>query len=195
MSRRARRTWRADAVVSAILRFALLFSVSLTMTTALAQGSSHQISEFFGRFAGTGIVNNSDATDASMTLRNLDVEIRGARGDGFQVSWTSLIRKFEGDVPTYTRKGLKVDFVPSERPGVYQERSLGNPLDGEPLIWARHRHPTLTVYQLVPSERGGFEILSYERTLTDEGMNLLFRRLIDGEEVRSVEGMLKREAN
>jgi len=164
----------------------------VVLGSAGAQSSNEGLDNFFGRYAGTGIVENSDVDGTSMTLRNLDVEIRPASRGGFSVGWTSLIRKFGGDVPTYTRKGLELAFVATDRPGVYREKSPGNVLNGESLTWARLEHPTLTVYQLVPSERGGFEILSYERTLSDQGMDLVFKRLVDGEEVRTVKGALER---
>jgi len=178
-----------------ILRMILSFALFLVAVTAEAQDSDAGVAVFFGRYSGTGIVHSKDADDTSMSLRNLDVEIGPSSSGGFEVRWTSLIRKFDGDVPSYMRKGLRVSFVPTGRAGVFRERSPGNPLDGEPLIWARHEHPTLTVYQLVPSKGGGFEVLSYERTLTEEGMTLVFRRLIDGVKVRTVEGVLKRETD
>jgi len=182
---------RIGAALKAICSLALIVVVG----SAGAQSSNEGLEDFFGRYAGTGIVENSDVEGMSMTLRNLDVEIRPASRDGFSVHWSSLIRRFGGNVPTYTRKGLEIEFVATDRPGVYREKSPGNVLKGESLTWARLEHPTLTVNQLVPSERGGFEVLSYERTLSEEGMELVFKRLVDGEEVRTVKGTLERQSD
>lgn len=178
--------------VRATLKATGLFAFLAILVSANAQPSGNGLDAFYGRYAGTGIVENSDVEGVSMALRNLDVEIRPASRGGFRVTWTSLMRKYGGNVPSYSRKGLEIQFVPTDRSGVYREKSPGNVLEGEPLTWARLQHPTLTVYQLVPSEGGGFEILSYERTLREGGMDLEFKRLVDGEEVRTVKGALER---
>ena len=40
------------------------------------------------------------------------------------------------------------------------------------------------------NDRGGYELTTYDRTLTGVGMDFEFRRLRDGEPVRTVSGRL-----
>ncbi len=175
--------WTIAAIASVLVAVA---------APAMGEQPAAGLEQFFGRYQGTGIVESSDENGGSMSLRNLDVVIARAPDDGFRVQWTALIRRLNGNVPSYVRKAVRQSYFPIDRPGVYRGAESGDPMAGESLNWARISGQTLTVYQLVRSDEGGFEVLSYERTLTDGGMHLVFRRLSDGEEVRTVEGALKR---
>ena len=63
------------------------------------------------------------------------------------------------------------------------------------MSWARVHGRTLSIYELTLNEHGGYELTSYDRMLTDLGMELVFQRIRDGEVVRVVRGRLVKVAN
>ena len=65
-----------------------------------------------------------------------------------------------------------------------------DPLAGLPFVWARIRGRTLTVHSLLVDNEGSYEIQTYDRTLTGDGMDLKFTRVRDGQPMRSVTGKL-----
>ncbi len=160
---------------------------------ALAQDLSVQA--FYGRFQGSGIAQNRDSLYFGVTVRDFDVVI-GADGPGFFVEWTSVIRG-GGDPanPDVRRKVSRISFDPTAKPRVFRAREQGDPLGGEAFGWARIKDQTLTLHFMGIREDGGYEIQSYDRTLTGAGMDLRFVRLSDGEPVREVNGKLVKIAN
>ncbi len=153
------------------------------------------LNTFFGKYAGSGIAEDADSLYFGVTVRDLDVDI-GPEGDGFYVEWTSVIRA-GGDPsnPDVRRRTTRASFATSNRPGVYLAPASGSPIDGEPVNWAYISGNTLSVNVFVIREDGGYEVQSYDRTLTGGGMQLEFTRIRDGEAVRSVEGQLVKTAN
>ena len=66
-----------------------------------------------------------------------------------------------------------------------------NPLnEGDPFVWATIKGDTLTVYALLITEAGGYELQTYARTLTADGMRLSFTRLRDGQQLKAITGVL-----
>jgi hypothetical protein len=148
------------------------------------------IDAFFGTWEGTAIAEDSESLFFDVTSRDMNVEIRQADG-GFRVFWTALLRRGgDPENPDVYRRSAELTFRPAAEPGLYEAESSGNPLEGGVLSWARLHGRTLSVYQLTLNEEGGYELTSYDRTLTGQGMELVFRRLRDGEPVRSVTGRL-----
>ena len=168
--------------------FVLLYPV-------LAAAEDLPLTAFFGKYAGSGIAEDADSLYFGVTVRDLDVII-GPEGDGFFVEWTSVIRA-GGDPnnPDVRRRTTRASFGASERPGVFQAPADGHPIDGKPVNWAYISGNTLTVNVFVIREDGGYEVQSYDRTLTAGGMQLAFTRIRDGEAVRSVEGQLVKTSN
>jgi hypothetical protein len=69
-----------------------------------------------------------------------------------------------------------------------------DPLKGEPYVWARIAGSTLTVYTLRIIDDGGYEIQTFDRTLTSDGLDLRFSRQRDGKVLQPITGTLKRIA-
>ena len=67
-----------------------------------------------------------------------------------------------------------------------------NPLKGDPYVWARQEGGTLTVYAMVITEDGSYEMQQYDRKLTEDGLDLAFSRIRDGEQLKVIKGTLKR---
>lgn len=153
------------------------------------------ISAFAGRYVGAGLARNDLSEYFALTARDLDVTIR-PQGGGFALSWTTVLREGgDPDNPNVKRKTTARTFVPAGRPGVFRAVPAVDPLSGQPFAWARIRGQTLTVHSLVVAEDGSYEMHTYDRTLTGQGMELRFTRVKDGETTRSVTGTLTKEGN
>ncbi len=159
-----------------------------------APAAAQSIDPFLGAFEG-----QADFDDNGETKRR-DMSVVIAQTDeGFSVNWTSITHKSGGRTKekTYT-----IGFQPSDRDNIFAsamkvnvfgKRVPLNPLKGEPFVWARIVGDTLTVFSLFIDEEGDYEMQEYHRTLADGGLQLEFRRLNNGDEVRTIETFLKRQ--
>jgi hypothetical protein len=177
-----------------LIAVAAFLSFGLALTPPLAAADAAPIETFFGSFKGSGIAENADSLFFGVTVRDFDVEI-GSKSSGFEVKWTAVIRG-GGDVakPNVRRKTLSLSFAPSDRPNVFEAVDTEDPMSGEPFAWARIDGQTLTVYMLLIRDDGGYEVQSYARTLTAQGMDLVYGRVRDGDIVRTVKGKLVKYA-
>lgn len=156
---------------------------------AIAQNAL-PIRAFAGTWEGVGLAENSDSLYFGVTTRDLNVRIT-PRDRGFELYWTTLIRSGgRPDNPDERRREASLTFRPTDTPGVFEAESSENPLNGGVLSWARLHGNTLSVYQMTLNAEGGYEITSYDRTLTGAGLDFTFRRIRDGGPVRTVEGRL-----
>lgn len=143
------------------------------------------IEAFFGRYEGRAITEG----DGQTTKRDLDVRIEpaGAKGDGqFQITWGTVIRRRDAEDK---RKSYSILFKRTSRPGIFASAMradmFGNavpldPLKGEPFVWCRIAGRTLTVYALLITDSGSFDLQVYDRTLRDGGLDLRFTRFDEG---------------
>jgi hypothetical protein len=69
-----------------------------------------------------------------------------------------------------------------------------DPISGkDPYYWARIHGKTLSVYNIIINDDGGYEMQVYHRTLVgDDGLKVEFQRIRDGSPQRTVTGVLKR---
>jgi hypothetical protein len=182
-------------VIEAVMRITL--SLALLTATALApvQVNGRPLEDFFGQYAGRTISTTSEG----LSERDLNVNIRSAK-KGFTLQWTTVIRE-AGET---RHRGYTIDFQPSNRKGIYGSAMRSDkfggkepldPLKGEPYVWARVREDTLTVYSLVITDTGGYEIQVFDRELTSDGMRLTFSRTRDGEQLKVINGTLERLRN
>ena len=153
------------------------------------------ISAFYGKFSGGGIAQNADSEYFAVTSRDFDVVIR-PEGKGVRIDWTSVIRR-GGDPanPKVRRRKSTKILQPSGSPNVFHGPKGGHPLDGNEMSWARIDRNTLTVFLMRIGEDGIYELQQYDRTLSGNGMKLLFRSWRDGDRLRSVSGQLIKTAN
>lgn len=179
---------RALVGVSA-LTLLIVFCLPMAWT---AQAADRKIAEFYGTYAGQSISVKGEG----LTARDLNVRIKPTK-KGFNLSWTTVTYKKDG---SKSRKSYSIDFSKSPRKGIWgsaQRRdAFGNmrpinPLnEGDPFVWATIKGDTLTVYALLITETGGYELQTYARTLTASGMRLKFTRLRDGRELKAITGNL-----
>ncbi len=176
-------------IQTALRPFVFLLFVALPVF-AWAQ----DIEPFLGSYKG----NAEFVFDGKVEERDMSASI-ARKDDGFEVSWTTVIYKSDGRIKesTYT-----IGFVPSVRDNIYGSAMKTNvfgkpepldPLNGEPFVWARLEGQTLSVYSLFIDEIGGYQMQEFHRTLADGGLDLLFRRLHNGEPQKEIRTFLARQ--
>ena len=181
-------------VPSSIVPTASVFLASILCLAHPTSADSAQYERFFGRFEGEAVVD----ARGRISTRKTSVEIAPV-DRGFTVKWVTVVPKTDGKE---TQKVYSVKFKPTKREGIYVSavrkdlfgKAVPNdPLKGEPFSWAKISGDKLTVYTLMITDSGEYEMQTNERTLTPVGMDLLFSRVRDGELVLSVTGKLRRK--
>lgn len=150
---------------------------------------------FFGTYQGSGVSSNRDSIYFAVTPRTFDVVIRQA-ANGFEVSWTTLIRRGgDPDNPDERQKKATRRFVATSNPQIFRGADSADATAGGVQSWARIEGATLSVYEMRVLASGAYDVQKYDRTVTAEGMTLVYTRLRDGEPVRTVKGRLARTGN
>jgi hypothetical protein len=174
------------------LQVALLALVAVVAAAAAAWAAP--LEAFFGTYQGAGRVGGAEG----LAERDLDVEIGPVDG-GFNVTWKTSYAYADPD--RVKRKVHSIDFEPTAREGIYASRMRMNkfgdrvpldPLQGHPFVWARIHGDTLSVYALMITDSGTYEMQVYDRALTERGLALTFSRFREGEMVRRIEADLLR---
>ena len=79
-------------------------------------------------------------------------------------------------------------YVEDTRGSMFQTRAPIDAMAGDPIRWARIDGNRLGVFSMVVMPDGRYELQAYERLLTDVGLDIDFRRILDGQVVRLIEG-------
>jgi len=174
---------------------ALTLGILLAAAWRPAAAEDRKISDFYGAYTGQSISVQGEglsARDLSVIIRKID--------KGFNLAWTTVARKKDQST---SRKSYSIDFSHSPRKNIWgsavRRDAFGNmqpinPLrEGDPFVWATIKGDTLTVYALLITEAGGYELQTYARTLTAQGLTLKFTRLRDGEQLKAINGVLLRK--
>lgn len=173
-------------------KFRVLLVILFALLPVLAQAAD--IDRFIGRYIGEA----GFAIEGETKPRDLSTTIESTK-EGFTVEWTSRSYRSSGKTKENT---YKIEFVPSQRPHIFGSAMKTNifgkqvpldPLRGEPFVWSRFEADTFTVYSLIINEVGEYELQEYHRTLADGGLDLLFRRVRNGEPQREITAFLKRQ--
>jgi hypothetical protein len=176
-----------------MMRIAARLVVALLLALPAA-AAANPIEPFVGRFEG----KSTAAGDGSQ--RDLTVVIAGESQNAFSIDWKTVIRRSDG---TDDQRHERVKFLPTKRPNIYSAGSKVDmfgklvpidPILGDAYYWARIRDRTLSVFNILVTEDGGYEMQVYHRTLSSDGktMKVEFRRVRDGDPLRTVTGELKR---
>ena len=177
-----------------IVKFILspLTILILCLAGTSAKAADLSITAFFGAFQGSGVAENADSLYFGTTARDLDIVIGADNtGGAFFVRWTTIVRG-GGDPnnPNTRRRTQNIVFNNTDQFGVFRGDGSGDLLTGKPYIWAQITDQTLTVYIMTIDKSGRYSMQSYARTLNAFGMDLVFRRLRDGDLVREVSAKL-----
>jgi len=183
-----------------VLRPLVLIGVILAASPAFGQGALP--ASFHGDWQGKELTVDDGSAGLKATAQDLSVQIV-PDGGGFRMRWTALSR--EGSGGPLARREVEARFEPADRPGVFVfdpeqsslllrlfgDPSTSNPLEGEPLLWARLDGETLSVYGLAINPDGSFDLYQHVRTLTGEGMTARHTHRTEQEAV-TLEGRLVR---
>lgn len=174
---------------------ARLFAFVLVLIAGPAFAADVDIKAFYGKFAGAGVAQSEDSLYFGTTVRDTDVEIRPA-ADGFSVTWTTVLRQ-GGDPakPDVRRRAATASFGATPKKNIFAGKENGDLMNGGTASWAVLKGNTLTIHMLAMAEDGGYEAQTYARTLTGEGMDLVYTRIKDGEKSRIVKAKLTRQSN
>ncbi|NNG03468.1 MAG: hypothetical protein HKM95_05130, partial [Inquilinus sp.] len=169
-----------------LLRPGVLF-VWLTMLTvplAGAEAADDLAKPFLGTYVGTAQI--LDEAGQVLETRDMDITIAEGQRGAFTVTWINVtLVDGRRDVPGVKRRVDTVTLAPGPETGIYLEESRRSlfarrretdVMKGEPLRWARIDGNRLGMFSLVVLEDGGYSLQSYERILTDIGMDIEFRR-------------------
>jgi len=185
-------------VIWSLVLMGLLLGASPTFAQDALPGG------FFGTWQGVTLSASLGSEGLTFSPDDLDVRIE-PDSEGFKMSWMSLTH---GESPgELVREPVEARFAPTDRPGVFafnpEESSLllglfgdpstSNPLEGEPLLWARVEDQTLSVYGLVIGTDGNFDLYQHVRTLADDGMAAMHTHRTEHEPAVVIEGRLERD--
>ncbi|MGZ9086941.1 MAG: hypothetical protein ACXW3R_15720 [Rhodoplanes sp.] len=185
----------ARRLVVVLLAFAALLAAA-AVRAAEAPAPAVGIEQFFGTYEGRG----TGSDDNHATDRDLSVTIEPSGDKGFVVSWSTAVRAEGGGAEK--RKAYTITFQPTQRAGVYSsamranvfgERVPMDPFKGDPFVWARLSGKTLSVYALIIQADGGYDLQIYDRTLSASGLDLVFSRWIDRQQVTGLTARLVRK--
>jgi hypothetical protein len=175
------------------LAIALMLAVFLGGAAAAQVTPNTSIKAFYGTFVGQTVFES----DKGLTKRDLNVTIAPNDG-GFSIRWTTITQRPDG---SFKRKQHTVAFRPTRRKGIYSSAMQVNkfgaevpldPMSGDPYVWARLDGATLSVYAMLITDDGGYEMQTYERTIAQNDMRLEFRRIRNGHPLKKISARLKR---
>ena len=162
------------------------------LPVAAAGQETDGMARFYGVWEGTAVAEDQQSEFFPVSAREFDVTVRPVDG-GFTVIWGATLRgRDEPFSVTARRREATLRFQETANPGIFLAQDPG--LSSQ-LSWARLEGPTLTVTELIRTDTGNYETLVTERTVTEYGLDLVFRRIRDGEVVLSATGRAARVAD
>jgi len=169
----------------------LLYWIALALSLPTAYAADYDI--FIGDYEGKYIPADGD----KKSTRDLSVKIREVK-DGLNVSWVTTAFKNNSK-----KKKYSIDFLKTDRENIYQAAQKKNvfggrdpldPMKGEPYAWARMEDQTLSVFVLTITDDGGYEMQTYDRTLTeDKNLDVQYSRVRNGDVMKTLEVTLQRK--
>jgi hypothetical protein len=191
----ALRPMRRRCRLGAVLALALLVLGSV-VPAGPAAAVEPAVEPFLGTYVGTAQVY--DRNGNLEETRDMDILIEEGPKGGFTITWINVSR-VDGrrDVPGVERRVATATFVPGDRDGMYVEemrgslferRQTADAMAGEPLRWARVDGDRLGIFSFGILDDGGYGLQSYERILTDVGIDIEFRAVRDNTVVRTIVG-------
>lgn len=172
----------------------ILLLTCIWLFSPLLATAADSYEKFYGDYVGETV----DTSSGTEVKRNLGVTISPAK-KGFNVSWETTTIKADGRVKS---KSYSINFIASDRDNIFSSAMKTNlfggqqaldPMKGDPYVWARINGDTLSLHALVINDDGGFEMQTYDRTLIDEGMKLVFSRYGEGHVLKHIEAILTRQ--
>jgi hypothetical protein len=158
--------------------------------------AANSLEPFFGSY--TGVAEVQDSGTGSTERRDMDIVIEPYQEEGFRVEWVNVtLVDGRRDLPGVARRVQTVLFEPApgrefyveaQQSSPFREREATLPMRGDPVRWAAVEGKRLQVFSFVVLEDGRYELQVYDRILTDQGLDIDFRRLVDGRIVKRITG-------
>ncbi len=171
----------------------ILYWVALVLSIPAAYASDFDI--FIGNYEGKYVPPDGD----EKRIRDLGVNIREIKG-GLNISWATTT--FKKNKPQ--KKEYSIDFLETDREHIYKAAQKKNlfggrdpldPMKGEPYAWVRVEGRTLTVFVLIITDSGDYDMQTYNRILTDDNnLDTSFSRATGGKVTKTLTTILKRKA-
>jgi len=179
---------------------AVVLTGGLLLGGTPVQAGVGDLTPFFGAFVGVAEVE--DLPSGDVRQRDMDIVIQAYREDGFMIQWVNVtLVDGRRDLPGVERRVQRVLFEPAEDRNFYVEVAEGNPfrereetrpMRGDPVRWASLDGDRLHVYAFVVGEEGTYELQVYDRVLTETGIDIEFRRIVDDVLLRRISGTTAR---
>ena len=178
-----------------------LVAIVLLMAPCTARADA-QVEDFLGQWRGVEVSVGGTEPGPKLSATDLDTTITQENG-GVRIRTLALGRESDGRV---VARRLEATFAPTETPGVFAfepgtgsllaslfaDPAVGNPLEGDTLLWARLEGDTLHVYSLAIDPRGGYALEQSTGQLTEDGMVMRYELRSQNDRVVTVEGRLER---
>jgi hypothetical protein len=173
----------------------------LALTLAAPAGArAASLEPLFGTYVGVAQVE--DIAKGDVRQRDMDIVIEPYKQGGFRIQWVNVsLVNGKRAVPGVERRVQTVLFEPARDRGFFIEaaesspfrlREETRPMRGDPVRWASLDDQGLHVYSFVVLEDGRYELQVYDRTLTDIGLDISFKRIVDGAVMRRITGTTAR---
>jgi hypothetical protein len=179
-----------------------LAATALLVSPGAASAEPVTLEDFVGEWRGTEVSIDAPEQALKLAPSDLDMTITEANG-GFRIRALALEREADGSLAA---RPLEAAFAPTDVPGVFAfdpgtgsllsslfaDPTVGNPLRGDTLLWARLQDDTLHVYSLAIDQAGGFALEHSTGRLTGDGMVAKYELRSQNDWIASVEGRLER---
>jgi hypothetical protein len=172
----------------------LCAAVLLVLLTATgAARAADPIDPFLGQWQGIGVTENSGpGSDVAFADRALDVNIQRI-DQGFSLVWVTAVQAVGANTSDVKVRSTRNDFLSTGHGKVYQMTADSDLGKGSAFRWAHFADRTLIVQGIAVLEDGTLEHQKYVRILlSDNQMQLRYTRALDGEVVRSVIALLRK---
>jgi hypothetical protein len=175
-------------------------AAGLVLLTGAPQAAEGDLERFFGAYVGVAEVVETNTGETRK--RDMDIVIEPYHDDGFMIHWVNVtLVDGRRDLPGVERRIQQVRFEPAEDSDIFVEVAADNPfrereeirpMHGDPVRWASLDGDRLHVYAFVVADDGTYELQVYDRVLTDKGIDIEFKRIVDGEVLRRISGSTAR---
>jgi hypothetical protein len=187
------------------MRWRHAVAAMVLLTAPCTAHADAEIESFLGEWRGI-VVSVGGAEEApKLSPADLDTAITEENG-GFRIRGLALGREPDG---TVVPRQMDATFVPTDTPGVFAfepgsggllsslfaDPAVGNPLEGDTLLWARVAGDTLHVYSLAIDTKGGYALEQSTGKVTGDGMVTKYELRLENDRVVTVEGRLERGEN
>jgi hypothetical protein len=179
-----------------------LAATALLVSPGAASADPVTLQDFVGEWRGTEVRIDAPGPAPKLAPSDLDITITEVN-DGFRIRALALGREPDRSLAA---RPLEAAFAPTDVPGVFafdpgtgsllsslfSDPTVGNPLRGDTLLWARLQDDTLHVYSLAIDPAGGFALEHSTGRLTGDRMVTRYELRSQNDWIASVEGRLER---